>query len=47
MNRNQFDKTERQKVPRQVPGPHGQARSENHEPSKTELEIRHRQDRKG
>ena len=56
MNANQFDKTERRKVsPKDFTdalkgvllAPRGKARSENREPSKAELEARHRLDRKG
>lgn len=56
MHRNQFDKTERREVSRQdlldalrsvLLAPRGQVRSENREPSKAELETRHRLDRKG
>lgn len=56
MNRHQFDKTKCRKVSWQdflaalrgmLLAPRGRARSENREPSKAELEIRRRLDRKG
>ena len=55
MNRNQFDKTERRDVSDKdlkdalkgvLLAPRGKARSRNREPTKAELEARHRLDRK-
>ena len=55
MNRNQFAKTERREVGKRdlldalkgvLLAPRGKTRSENREPTKTELEARHRLDRR-